>query len=65
MTMHQKVNVLVFYLIYAQKGHFKKNSKFKHPFVSACLHLLFPTKFKNLKNIIITFFAMGPCPFLP
>ena len=49
MTVHQKVNVLIF-LIYAQKkGGFEENIKFDYSFVFFCLHLLIPTFETSLK----------------
>ena len=57
--MHQKVNVLIF-LIYAQKGQFRKKLKFDHFLVSSCLHLLFPQEkiIKNCSNNISLTWAL-------
>ena len=50
MTMHQKVNVLLF-LIFVQNGQFLEEFKFDHSFVFSCLHLLFFKKININKNL--------------
>jgi hypothetical protein len=59
MTMHQKVNVLIF-SIRVQKGQFWKNSSWTILFVFYCLRLLFPQKKSHpnfYSNIISWAFA--------
>ena len=65
LTMHQKVNVLIIFLIYAQKGKFwiKRIIKFDHSFV-----FIFSSPQKNnpLKYYYYDIFsAMGSYLFLP
>jgi hypothetical protein len=63
MTMHQKVNVLIF-LIYAQKRTILRKITLDHSFVFSCLHLLFPNNF--IRFLLQYYFsAMGLCLYLP
>jgi hypothetical protein len=63
MTLHQKVNVLVFF-IYAQKWKFwkEKKTKFDHALVFSCLHLLL-SKEKSIILLYQHYYAMGPWIF--
>ena len=63
MTTHQKINVLIFCYLDAQKGQFKKRSKVKPLF---CLHLFFPNEIslENQNHNIISLPWLR-CFFLP
>jgi predicted metal-binding membrane protein len=70
--MHQKMNVLIFFCMYVQKGQFLIKVKFDHSLVFSCLHLLLSSSSLRPKKkssftilfIITTFCTMGPCLFL-
>ena len=61
MTMHQKVNVLIFVNTCSKRIVSKQIQVWSFSFVFFCLQRLFPPKI----YIIIKFLWMGPCLFLP